>query len=169
MKLDYTSPGFRSLSIEEWHRLGLEGNILPVTICLQGDSMRPLIRRGVDPVTIVPLQRPLKVGDVVLFRGGPARYVVHRVYHLKEGAVCTLGDNCWNPDGWMPLDQVWGLVVRFHRFGRSFSLDCSAARAFGRVWMFLHPLRLAYKRGRAFAAKCYRRVFPKKGVKGNGT
>ncbi|MBQ6805352.1 MAG: hypothetical protein IJP04_11910, partial [Clostridia bacterium] len=51
-----------SLGIEQWHALGLEGDMLPVTICLEGDSMRPLIRRGKDPVTILPLSRPLKIG-----------------------------------------------------------------------------------------------------------
>ena len=46
----------RSLSIHEWRRLGLEGAMLSVTICLEGDSMRPLICRGLDPVTILPLK-----------------------------------------------------------------------------------------------------------------
>lgn len=130
--------------------------------------MRPLIRRGTDPVTIVPLQRPLRVGDIVLFCGGPSRYVVHRVYRLRGDAVCTLGDNCFNTDGWMPLSQVWGLVVKMKRSGRSVSLDNSVSRAFGRVWMFLHPVRMLYKRCRSFAGKCYRKVFPKKGVNRNG-
>lgn len=35
-----------SLSIELWHEMGLQGDMLPVTICLEGDSMRPLIRCG---------------------------------------------------------------------------------------------------------------------------
>lgn len=144
--------------------------MIPVTICLEGDSMRPLIRRGRDHVTIIPLVRPLKVGDVVLFQGGSQRFVVHRVYKLREDAVCTLGDNCWTPDGWMPLSQVWGLVIRMERNGRTWSLDCTASRAFGKIWMFLHPLRLLYKRLRHFAGKCYRKIFPKtEGVKNNGT
>lgn len=148
----------RSLSIQEWHQLGLEGNMLPVTICLEGDSMRPLIRRGKDPVTILPLSRPLIKGDVVLFQGGPARYVVHRVYRLRDGWVQTYGDNCWNPDSWMPLEQVWGLVVRMERFGRTWRLDTPAARCFGRLWMLLHPVWKAYRKLRSLGGRVYRKL-----------
>ncbi|MBR2942674.1 MAG: S24/S26 family peptidase [Clostridia bacterium] len=63
----------RSLGIEQWHALGQQGDRIPVTITLEGDSMRPLIRRGRDRVTIVPLDREIRKGDVVLFRGGPKR------------------------------------------------------------------------------------------------
>lgn len=152
----------RSLSIHEWRRLGLEGARLPVTICLEGDSMRPLIRRGLDPVTILPLNRPLMRGDIVLFQGGPDRYVVHRVYRLRDGWVQTLGDNCWNHDPWMPLEQVWGLVTRMQRNGRTFTLDCRLSRWWGRGWMFFHPVWKVYKKLRSLAGRCYRKVFPKK-------
>ncbi len=150
-----------SLSIHEWRKLGLEGAMLPVTICLEGDSMRPLIRRGRDPVTILPLNRPLKTGDIVLFQGGPDRYVVHRVYRLRDGWVQTLGDNCWNPDPWMPLEQVWGLVIRMQRDGRTCQLDCRLSRWWGRGWMFCHPVWKVYKKLRSLAGRCYRKVFPK--------
>ena len=57
----------RSIPMEAWCDLAREGAAPPVTICLEGDSMRPLIRRGRDPVTIVPLKRKNKKGDVVDF------------------------------------------------------------------------------------------------------
>lgn len=147
-----------SVNIRTWHELGLEGSMLPVTITLDGDSMRPLIRRGKDRVTILPLMRDIKIGDVVLFCGGKERYVVHRVYKLREGWVRTLGDNCLNPDPWMPLEQVWGLIVRMERGGRSYRLDSEGARIWGRVWMALYPVRAMHKRGRAWAAKWIKKV-----------
>ena len=147
-----------SLGIEQWHALGLEGNMLPVTICLEGDSMRPLIRRGKDPVTILPLSRPLKISDVVLFQGGPGRYVVHRVRKIRENRVQTLGDNCWNPDRWMPLENVWGLVIRMERNGHVIRLDSSLARFLGRVWMAFHPIRLLYRRCRSLAARIIKKL-----------
>lgn len=150
-----------SLPIEQWHEMGQSGDMLPVTICLEGDSMRPLVRRGRDRVTIVPLHRPLKIGDIVLFKGGEKRYVVHRVYKIREGMVQTLGDNCWNPDSWMPLQDVWGLVVKMERGGRIFRLDCPSARLWGRFWMLLHPARILLRRLRHLAGRCYRKVFPK--------
>ena len=151
----------RSIPMEQWCALAREGAAPPVTICLEGDSMRPLIRRGKDPVTIVPLRCGLMKGDVVLFRLGE-RYVVHRVWQLKEGLVRTFGDNCWNPEPWFPEEQVLGQVVRYARGGRTHRLDTPAARAWGRLWMAIHPIRLCYKRLRSLAGRCYRKVFPKR-------
>ena len=151
----------RSIPMEQWCALAREGAAPPVTICLEGDSMRPLIRRGKDSVTIVPLRRGLMKGDVVLFRLGE-RYVVHRVWQLKEGLVRTFGDNCWNPEPWFPEEQVLGQVVRYVRGGRTHRLDTPAARAWGRLWMAIHPIRLCYKRLRSLAGRCYRKVFPKR-------
>lgn len=151
----------RSIPMEQWCALAREGAAPPVTICLEGDSMRPLIRRGKDPVTIVPLRRELMKGDVVLFRLGE-RYVVHRVWQLKDGLVRTFGDNCWNPEPWFPEEQVLGQVVRYVRGGRTHRLDTPAARAWGRLWMAIHPIRLCYKRLRSLAGRCYRKVFPKR-------
>lgn len=151
----------RSISMEQWCALAREGSAPPVTICLEGDSMRPLIRRGLDPVTIVPLDQPLQKGDVVLFRLGE-RYIVHRVWQLAEGRVRTFGDNCWNPEPWFPASQVLGQVIRYQRGGRYHRLDTPQARAWGCFWMAIHPIRMVYKRMRSLAGCCYRKVFPKK-------
>lgn len=151
----------RAIPMETWCKLAREGAAPPVTICLEGDSMRPLIRRGVDQVTIIPLSRELKKGDVVLFRLGE-KYIVHRVWKLAGSRVRTFGDNCWNPDPWIPESQVLGLVVKYSRNGRVHCLDTPQARAWGRAWMAIHPIRLCYKRLRSLAGRCYRKVFPKK-------
>ena len=153
----------RTIPMEQWCALARENVAPPVTIYLEGESMRPLIRKGRDPVTIVPVRGELKKGDVVLFTLGDGRYVVHRVWRLREGLVRTLGDNCENPEPWFPRAQVLGQVVRFSRNGHAFRLDTPAARAFGRVWMALFPMRRGYKRARALAGRMYRRVFPRKG------
>lgn len=117
--------------------------------------MRPLVRRGRDHVTITPLTRALKKGDVVLFARRDGRYVVHRVRRLRVGAVETLGDACRNPDGWMPADCIWGLVTRVERGGRAINLDTPFSRSLGRVWMALLPLRRLYYSARRFAGRCY--------------
>ena len=152
----------RTIPMEQWCALARENVAPPVTICLEGESMRPLIRKGRDPVTIVPVRGEMKKGDVVLFTLGDGRYVVHRVWRLREGLARTLGDNCVNPEPWFPRAQVLGQVVRFSRNGHAFRLDTPAARAFGRVWMALFPIRRGYNRARALAGRMYRRVFPRK-------
>lgn len=147
----------RSIPMETWCELARQGVAPAVTIPLEGDSMRPRIRRGKDPVTVIPLQRPLKKGDVVLFRLN-GRYIVHRVWKLGNGSVRTLGDNCWNPEPWFPAQQVLGLVVRYVRNGRVHRLDTPGARAWGRAWMAIHPIRRLCLRGRSLAAKAVKGI-----------
>ena len=154
-------PRRRTLPIDQWHQMGQAGEMIPVTITLAGDSMRPLIRRDRDKVTIIPLNRELQIGDIVLFQGGPERYVVHRVYRIRDEFVQTLGDNCYNPDPWMKKAQVWGLVVRMERNGKIYPLDTEASRRWGRFWMAIHPVRMIYRRARSLAARIYRKIFPK--------
>ena len=147
----------RSISMQTWCELARDGAAPAVTICLEGDSMRPLIRRGKDPVTIIPLSRPLRKGDVVLFHLGE-KYIVHRVWQLKDGMVRTFGDNCWNPEPWFPAQQVLGLVVKYSRDGKARLLDTPQARTWGRMWMAVHPVRMLYKRCRSLAARVVRRM-----------
>ncbi|MBQ7100222.1 MAG: hypothetical protein IJN81_01215 [Clostridia bacterium] len=50
------------ISIEDWHKLAEEGANIPVSFVINGDSMRPLMRAGMDTVTAVPVYRSLKKG-----------------------------------------------------------------------------------------------------------
>lgn len=106
----------QSLSVPEWHALAQEGICLPVCIPINGRSMLPLIRRNRDIVTVLPLEGTPAVGDIVLF-SDPARhrFVLHRVWRVEDGRVLTWGDNCDRPDGWQPLDAVWGKAAQIER------------------------------------------------------
>ena len=89
---------------------------VPVRILIQGGSMYPLIRMNRDYVTVMPLQGNAAEGDIVLFAGpGEERYVLHRVWRVRENKVLTCGDNCPSADGWMPMDAVWGKVTLIER------------------------------------------------------
>ena len=85
----------RRLTIPQWRELSQSGTVLPMRIPLDGDSMRPLIRRGKDMVTFLPVTRPLQRGDVVLFEYPAGRYVAHRIFRISFEQMKTLGDHCW--------------------------------------------------------------------------
>lgn len=146
----------RSISIQQWGEWARSGAAPTVTIRLDGDSMRPLIRRNRDAVTIQPLSRPLKLGDIVLFQNHAGQYVVHRVWKLRGAQVRTLGDNCWNPDPWMDAGQVLGLVVSTQRNARVWQLNTRLARSLGRTWMALRPLRNLWRTGKNRAGRILR-------------
>ena len=148
----------RDISMTDWCMLAKKGAAPPVRIPLEGSSMQPLIRRGKDLVTIAPLQGLLKKGDVVLFRTDSGRYVVHRVWKMKEEQVRTLGDNCVNPDAWIPKEYVLGQAICYSRNGRKHRLDTCFARLWGRAWMAIFPVRVVYIRLRKYAGCCYRKL-----------
>ena len=158
----------REIPIRQWCEMARQGAAPPVTIPLEGDSMRPLIRRGCDPVTIVPICGELRIGDVVLFTLG-GRYVVHRLRKIRGDRVQTLGDHCLSSEPWFPKEQVLGRAIRYRRNGRAHRLDTRPARFFGRIWMAAFPLRRAYMRLRSLAGRCYRRLNPKKGGESHGS
>lgn len=136
----------RTLTVGQWCSLVREDSAPSVSVLLEGDSMRPLIRKGIDPVSVAVPSRELKVGDVVLFVDDKGRYVVHRVWRLGKGRVRTLGDNCRTPEPWFSEERVLGMAVSFRRNGRVFRLDAAWSRAWGRVWMATYPVRRAVAR-----------------------
>ena len=148
----------RYLSIAQWYALCQSGTVLTMCIPLDGDSMRPLIRRRSDRVSIVPITRPLLCGDVVLFEYPAGRYVVHRIYRMRDDSVQTLGDHCWNPDPWMPQSCVLGLVTQFERDGKNIRLDNRPARCMGRIWTAGLPLRRCWWKSWALARRVLRKL-----------
>ncbi len=154
-----------SMPVEQWCTLVQRGAAIPVTIPLMGTSMMPLIRYEKDPVTILPLRRPLERGDIVLFRREDGAFVVHRVYRLSEDGsrVQTWGDNCLTPDRPVACSEVLGLVVSMNRRGREIPLDTEKQRRRGIRWMD-SPLRrkawFAFRRIWVFAGNLARRLVP---------
>lgn len=157
----------KTISIEDWLTLSRSGIDVPCEIMLDGVSMQPLIRKNKDRVTIIPLRREVKLGDIVLFRDPliEGRYVCHRVYRIRKGTetqVVTLGDNCYAPDRAMNLDQILGLVVKVVRDGTAIPVDTDRARLRGRIRSELRPVRNFYRRMRSLAGRVFRKFFPKK-------
>lgn len=138
----------RTLSIPEWHRLAAEGSAPPVRITLSGFSMFPLVRGYRDYVTIVPLKDSPVTGDIVLFQDGVTeRYIVHRVWDMKDGSVLTWGDNCPGPDGWFERGALLGKVVLIERGRRRIKPDPKQGMRWARFW---HQARKLHR----FGARC---------------
>lgn len=125
----------KSLAISEWHRMAMEGTAPPVRILLNGGSMNPLIRWNKDYVTIVPINRDLEIGDIVLFAEPiTGRYVVHRVWEIQNGQVLTWGDSCEEPDHWLPIEAIWGLVVLIERGHRTIKPNPKNGMRWAKFW-----------------------------------
>lgn len=85
----------------------------------RGYSMTPAIRDG-DIITVAPLKN-IKIGrgDVLAFRH-PSRphMLVHRVLR-KKSRYFIKGDNTPEADGWIPAENILGIVTRVERQGKT--------------------------------------------------
>ena len=131
----------RIISIEDWYNLSNNDVLLNVKIQLNGNSMYPLIRKMRDYVTISPINRKIKRGDIVLFRRADGKYVVHRVKKINGSSVQTMGDNCSLPDHEITAERVIGYVTCVHRDSKTLNVDTLIWRKFGLLWLRLLPLR----------------------------
>ena len=94
-----------------------------VTIPLRGFSMRPFLEDGRDLAILTKIDRPLKVGDIVLAELSPGRYALHRIFRLNKTHVQMLGDGNLTPDP----------IIR-HEDGKKF-------QRYSKVWMRVRPVR----------------------------
>lgn len=131
----------RNLSIAEWYRICLDGTVIPVTFRLGGMSMEPLIRKNKDDVTVIPTDRSLKKGDIVLFKAPDGRYTLHRIYKINDTTVTTLGDNCLYPDKPFPKNEILGRAVSVKRNKKTLDCDGFICRFIGKLRVFLLPSR----------------------------
>jgi len=81
--------------------------------------MTPAIRDG-DIITVSPLKDFLpRRGDVLAFRHPEQpRMLVHRVLHVEARKFFFKGDNCPEADGWIPAENILGLITKVERQGK---------------------------------------------------
>lgn len=148
-------------AVEEWLDLVRSGMNIPVRITLDGVSMEPLIRKDMDIVTITPLERKVRRGDIVLFLDTLDRYCIHRVIRWKKGKIITRGDNCMGADFASEPERMIGLVVSVTRDGRRIFLD--TRRGEMSRWRQCVKIRMAFlwRETALHLRRWFRRVFSK--------
>lgn len=110
-----------------------------VSIVLRGTSMQPLLREP-DKVTLAPLDREPRVGDVVLFRYGK-EHRLHRIIAIDGDEVTMQGDNCYVCEHVRRGDIVARLVKVTRRSGKQIEVDSAE-------WQRLSRLSLQRKAAR---------------------
>jgi signal peptidase I len=123
----------------------------------RGFSMTPAIRDG-DVITVSPLNDLMpRRGDVVAFRH-PERpqMLVHRVLHAQDKKYFIKGDNGSEADGWVPAENILGLITRVERRGKArFWPNRSVPSFFSNGYLVFYPLWPPVRR---LMAKAWRRV-----------
>ena len=106
-----------------------------VIITPKGNSMLPFIKNGRDEVTLVRLDRPAEVGDILLVKIGD-RFVMHRVFAVDGDAITLMGDgNVYGKEHCKSADVI-GLVTEIHKEGGKVVIPGK-----GKLWRLLRPFR----------------------------
>lgn len=106
----------------------------------KGTSMLPMIRQGVDSVTLAPLPERMKKYDLPLYQRDNGQYVLHRILHVGQTITC-IGDNQYDKETGLREDQMIGLVTAFSRNGKEYSVTDWRYWLYCRVWCYSRPLR----------------------------
>jgi signal peptidase I len=98
-----------------------------------GGSMHPSIR-NLDVLVARPVEgSPMRLGEVVLYRGGEGRLVVHRVVGRAQNGESfkVRGDAVKGPPSTVARSRVLARVVAVERGGKRIDLDAPDARLVG--------------------------------------
>ena len=106
-----------------------------------GISMLPMLRQGIDTVTLSPVPERLKKYDLPVYRRKSGQYVMHRVVAVKEDHYVCLGDNTLKFEHIYP-EQMIGVVSAFKRGSKRIEVDNPGYQLYCRLWRPTRPLRL---------------------------
>lgn len=111
----------------------------------RGISMLPMLRQGLDTVTISSVPDKLKKYDLPLYQRDDGKYILHRIIRAGDAYTC-IGDNQFVKEPGVRHDQVIGLVTEFTRGEKSIPVTAWHYRLYCRVWAFTRFPRRCWRK-----------------------
>lgn len=112
-----------------------------VPLVISGSSMTPFLVHGRDTVYLSNIRRPLKPGDMILYRRNSGNYVLHRIYRTDRGSYTLVGDaQTFLEEGIRP-EQILAVVTAVRRKGKLLQPGSFWWNFFEKIWIRLIPLR----------------------------
>ncbi|MBQ7540774.1 MAG: S24/S26 family peptidase [Clostridia bacterium] len=117
---------------------------------IEGISMLPLLRQKRDIVVITKPQGRLKKYDVALYRRQTGNYVLHRVVKVTDSGYVIRGDNLFFDETDITDNEIVGVLSRFRRRGREYSVNALSYRLYARLWVGTYRLRRFLRLAKGF-------------------
>ena len=128
----------------------------------KGNSMLPLLRNGIDTVTLEKTKVPLKKYSIVFYQRGNGQYVLHRLIGRKEQCFVMRGDNQFRNETGIKEEQIIAVVTEFCRDGKVYDIDDRKYRFYSFFWTNTIYIRFVYKLSRHIAGKIKRKILRKR-------
>ena len=114
----------------------------------RGISMLPMLRQGIDTVTISPVSGRLKKYDLPLYRRDDGKYILHRIVRAGETYTC-IGDNQFVKETGVRQDQLIGVVTEFTRGEKNVSVNDPRYWLYCRFWNMTRFPRRCVRKGKS--------------------
>lgn len=118
----------------------LNDGVTNVPVPVTGFSMAPFLREG-DTVYLESADSDTVRGDIVLYRRGGGRYVLHRLCSFKRDGAVFLGDAQIKKEYLPDRRAICGRVAFCVRRGKRISRTSVTWRTFAAIWLAVVPLR----------------------------
>lgn len=112
-----------------------------VPLVISGSSMTPFLAPGRDTVYLSKAQKPIRKGDMVLYRRSNGRYVLHRVLKADSDGYTMIGDAQTQPEPGISPEQICAVVTAVRRKGRLLQSGSFWWDFFEKVWIRMVPVR----------------------------
>lgn len=106
-----------------------------------GRSMRPLLRERRDSVKLIPINAPLKKGDVALYLRPSEELVLHRVLDVRSEGYTMCGDGQTKPEYGVPHGAFLGVMEGYWRDEQYIPCTARRYRLYTRIWCLSLRLR----------------------------
>lgn len=120
------------------------GETLPLPVL--GSSMSPFLVHRRDKVYLRKIDRPLRVGDIVLYRRQNGDYILHRIHGVNHGQYTMVGDAHTLLEPGIEESQILARAIRAERKGKAQGPGAFWWEFFSRVWIRLVPCRPALRK-----------------------
>lgn len=128
-----------ALLLEEYRTLLETVDQLPLLI--SGNSMLPFLVHGRDTVYLTKADRPLRRGDIVLYRRQSGAYILHRVCAVEEETFSAIGDAQMEIEHGIAKQQMIAVVCAADRKGKRQAPGCFWWEFFAKIWIRIIPAR----------------------------
>lgn len=112
----------------------------------RGVSMLPMLRQGIDSVTLSPAPAKLKKYDLPLYQRDDGKYILHRIVKADDTYTC-IGDNQFVFEYGVRHNQIIGIVTSFNRGDREILVTAMTYQLYCRFWHYSRPMRRFWRRG----------------------
>jgi len=107
-----------------------------------GTSMLPLLRQGIDSVSLRKPDRAPQKFDILFYQRADGSYILHRVKQVTPDGLILWGDNHDLLEYGVTDDMIIGYAARIFRGETEINCDSFLYRTYLRLWQFMTVRRL---------------------------